>query len=321
MRGPFVLLVVLYGAGSVPAPAQSDSVALRQVVVASEDEALQIRQLVAEGRPFDAVAAERSLDPVSASRGGYLGQLPVTDLRPEFRNAVVSLAPGQVSVPVPIADAWFVFQMVSELEARWIDLDEAGAAAENPDDPEAQLNLAEGHLADGDGPSAGAAATRAIDLGTTDSQALYLLGTALVRQGRRDEGMEQLREFQSVETEFLDLEHENREVDAIGLAAIAALRDGNPEEAVESLIEGIRLYPDAGRLYMNMAMVQNRMGEHRAAIETYERMLDSGIGRTFLVHRNLAGEYDALGNVEASQRHRQIYLETRDAELIVYAPE
>ena len=213
MRGPFVLLIVLYVAGSVPAPGQNDSVALLQVVMASEDEALQIRQLVAEGRPFDAVAAERPLDPLSASRGGYLGQLPVTDLRPEFRNAVASLSPGDVSPPVPIENAWFVFQMVSEVEARWIDLDEAGAATENPEDPEAD------------------------------------------------------------------------------------------------------------RLYMNLAMVQNRMREHRAAIDTYERMLEIGIGRTFLVHRNLAAEYDALGNVEASQRHRQIYLETRDAELIVYALE
>ena len=195
------------------------------------------------------------------------------------------------------------------------------AAAKNPDDPETHLNLAESHLAGGDWPSAVDAATRAIELGTTDSQALYLLGTALVRQARRDEDMEHLREFQSVEAEFLELEHRNREIDAIGLDAIEAFREGNPEAAVESLREGIGLYPEADRLYMNLAMVQNRMGEHRAAVDTYERMLEVGIGRTFLVHRNLAGEYDAPGNIEASQRHRQIYLETRDAELIVYAPE
>ena len=195
------------------------------------------------------------------------------------------------------------------------------AARENPDHHEAHLNRAEAHLARGEWGSAAAAAEQAIDLGTTDSRALYLLGTALVRQGRVGDGQERLGEFQGVETGFRDIEHQNREVDATSLAAIGALRAGDGGAAVDYLEEGIALFPDAGRLHMNLAMVQSRLGRREAAVETYERMLELGVGRRFLIHRNLTEEYAALGDLEASERHRAVYLETREDELIVYAPE
>ena len=195
------------------------------------------------------------------------------------------------------------------------------AARENPDDQDAHLNLAEVYLARGEWDAAVAAAEQAIDRGTTDSRTLYILGTALVRLGRVGDGQERLGEFQEVETGFRDIEHQNREVDATSLAAIGALRAGEGGAAVSYLEEAIALFPDAGRLHMNLAMVQSRLDRPEAAVETYKRMLELGVGRRFLIHRNLAEEYAALGDLEASERHLAIYLETRQDELIVYAPE
>ncbi len=195
------------------------------------------------------------------------------------------------------------------------------AARENPDDHEAHLNRAEVHLARGEWEPAAAAARQAIDRGTTDSRALYILGTALVRLDRIAEGRERLREFREAETAIRAIEHRNREVDATSLAAITALRAGDGAAAVDYLEEAIAEFPDAGRLYMNLAMVHSRLGQRTEAIETYERMLELGVGRRFLVHMNLAEEYAALGDSEASERHRAVYLETREDELIVYAPE
>ena len=80
-------------------------------------------------------------------------------------------------------------------------------------------------------------------------------------------------------------------------------------------------YPDAGRLHMNLAMIQSRLGRQQMAIETLESMLERGIGRPFLIHKKLADEYQVVGNLEASRRHRKIYLDTREAELLVNAPE
>jgi hypothetical protein len=50
-------------------------------------------------------------------------------------------------------------------------------------------------------------------------------------------------------------------------------------------------------------------------------MLERGIGRRFLIHKNLADEYEAVGNTQAGQRHRKIYLDTREAELRVSGQE
>jgi len=195
------------------------------------------------------------------------------------------------------------------------------AAAANPDDPAAHLNLAEGYSADGRWAESAAAARRAIESGTADSRALYLLGTALIRLGERDAGQEQLREFQDREAATRDREQEDREVDAISFRAVGLLRDGEGDVALQALREGIATYPSAGRLYMNLAMVESRLGRHTEAIATYERMIDLGVGRPFLVHRNLAEEYSAIGDAESSANHRDTYVERRQSELILYQPE
>jgi hypothetical protein len=65
---------------------------------------------------------------------------------------------------------------------------------------------------------------------------------------------------------------------------------------------------------MNLAMILSRVGQHQAAVEILESMLKRTNDRRFLIHKNLADEYQVLGDAEASRRHRQIYLDTREAE-------
>ena len=191
------------------------------------------------------------------------------------------------------------------------------AIREMPDGGEAYLSLSEARLAAGRWESAAAAAGRAIELGVSDSRALYLLGTALVRMGRREQGEEHLREFARVEAGFLDAEQRNREITAISIRAAGALREGNGNSALEQLAQGITRFPDADRLRLNLATVQSRLGRHELAIETLESMLKLGVGSRFLIHKNLAAEYEIMGDMQASRRHRKIYLDTREAELVV----
>ena len=70
---------------------------------------------------------------------------------------------------------------------------------------------------------------------------------------------------------------------------------------------------------MNLAMVLSRVGQHQSAVETLESMLKRTNRQRFLIHKHLADEYKILGDAEASRRHRQIYLDTMEAEFIVYA--
>jgi tetratricopeptide (TPR) repeat protein len=191
------------------------------------------------------------------------------------------------------------------------------ATQEAPDNSDAYLSLSEVRLAGAQWEEAVAAAERAIKLGATDPRALYLLGTALVRLGRREQGQERLQEFARVEAGFQDAKSREREIASINTAAIAALRDGDGNAAIKHLSEGIMRFPDAARLHMNLALVESRMGRHEKAVEILESMLEHGRGRSFLIHRNLAEEYEMVGNPAASHRHRDIYLETRESELIL----
>jgi len=68
-----------------------------------------------------------------------------------------------------------------------------------------------------------------------------------------------------------------------------------------------------------LAMVLSRVGQHQRAVEILESMLKRTNEGRFLIHKNLADEYRILGDVEASRGHRQIYLDTMEAEFFRYA--
>src|SRR5207249_879862 len=107
---------------------QTGEVAIRQIVLASEQEAREARASLIAGASFETLATERSRD-ATARRGGYVGHMRQSDLRNEIRNALESLLPGEVSSPVHVGNTYVLFQVVPEAESRWIDLDEAGAQA------------------------------------------------------------------------------------------------------------------------------------------------------------------------------------------------
>jgi tetratricopeptide (TPR) repeat protein len=230
-----------------------------------------------------------------------------------YRQAV-EIAPQRSESRIKLGRAYFAGDRLEEAQAEF-----ERAARETPGNNEAHLSLAETHLARGQWERAAAAAERAIELGASDSRARYLLGTALIRMGRREEGEARLREFAKVEAGSQEVERRYTEIDAISLAATRALREGNGNGAIQQLTQGIMSYPDSSRLHMNLALVLSRVGQHQTAVETLESMLKRTKDRRFLIHKNLADEYKILGDAEASRRHRQIYLDTRETEFFGYA--
>jgi foldase protein PrsA len=79
------------------------SVQVRHILVATQAEAEEIRELILAGEEFAQLAAERSLDPGTREDGGRL-PWPITPgderLVPEFVAAAVALSEGEVSQPV-----------------------------------------------------------------------------------------------------------------------------------------------------------------------------------------------------------------------------
>jgi hypothetical protein len=102
-----VLTALCVPAFSQTAPAgaspSTDEGTFRIIVLETADEARRVREELARGGNFVALAAARSVDP-SAANGGMVGRVPLSALRPEFRNAVGGLAIGELSPVVPVVD-------------------------------------------------------------------------------------------------------------------------------------------------------------------------------------------------------------------------
>jgi tetratricopeptide (TPR) repeat protein len=227
-----------------------------------------------------------------------------------YRRAL-ELDSASPSARVKLGKAYFSSGRLGEAVAEF-----ERAVREEPSDGDAYLNLSEAQLAISHWEQASTAADRAIELGVSDSRALYLLGTALVRMGQRERGQSRLQEFARVEAGFEEAAQRNREITAITVAAAAALRKGDGKSAVEQLSRAITTFPNHAGLRMKLAVAQSRISAHEKAIESLESLLEEDLGRRFLIHKTLAEEYALLGNLEASRLHRQMYLDARESELI-----
>src|SRR5262249_24540106 len=94
----------------------NDQVTLAIIVLSSQDRARQVLDQLQQGADFGALAKKLSID-TTADQGGFMGQVSRANLRPELRNAVRNLDPGQLSsiVRVPLG-----FAIVKGLENRVI---------------------------------------------------------------------------------------------------------------------------------------------------------------------------------------------------------
>jgi tetratricopeptide (TPR) repeat protein len=84
----------------------NDQVTLAIIVVSSQDKARQVLDQLQPGADFGALAKKLSIDS-TADQGGFMGQVSRANLRPELRDAVRNLHPGQLSsiVRVPLGFA------------------------------------------------------------------------------------------------------------------------------------------------------------------------------------------------------------------------
>src|SRR5690242_5635812 len=79
--------------------AQTERVRARHILVATEQEAKQIRARLDKGEKFEDLAKQYSLDG-SKEYGGDLGYFTAAEMVPEFSKAAFALKPGETSQPV-----------------------------------------------------------------------------------------------------------------------------------------------------------------------------------------------------------------------------
>ena len=98
--GALLLCLPLFSqARKSDSPESASEVSLQIIVVSSESEALDVLDRIRKGGDFATLAKARSIDP-TADSGGAMEKIDPSKLRPELRDALTNLQPGQFSQPV-----------------------------------------------------------------------------------------------------------------------------------------------------------------------------------------------------------------------------
>jgi peptidyl-prolyl cis-trans isomerase C len=91
--------------------AQSDEFKARQIVVATQPAAEDVRKLLATGASFDSLAMERSTDSATRFNGGDLGYFTLDVMSPSYQTALKDAEPGKVIGPFPVEGGWAVVRV------------------------------------------------------------------------------------------------------------------------------------------------------------------------------------------------------------------
>ncbi|WP_139492544.1 peptidyl-prolyl cis-trans isomerase [Brevibacillus dissolubilis] len=104
--------------------AQPAKVNFLQIVVASEEEAANVRQELSDGANFSTLAKERSLDSLTSANGGDVGWVKISDLEENLQAAVRSLEIKEDSTPIPIQEGFAIIRVMERKEAYQAEYDE-----------------------------------------------------------------------------------------------------------------------------------------------------------------------------------------------------
>jgi len=173
----------------------------------------------------------------------------------------------------------------------------------------AQVNLELGRY-----PESAAEAERSLAIDPALQSSRYIKAMALIRGGDEREGRTALQDYQQRESEQRIAASRLNAIAELEKNCSAMLSDGRAQEALAMLSAGVREYPLNARLYLKLGLIQSRLGLHREAAETFETMVRMQVD-DFMVHRQLAREYEQLGKKEGGRQQRVLYLQRYDPAL------
>jgi tetratricopeptide (TPR) repeat protein len=157
---------------------------------------------------------------------------------------------------------------------------------------------------------ASSAAKNVLELEAGHRKAHYVLATALVRMDAKEEADRELEVYRKLEAEARAEVDRGRNITVGNRGAAAKLLEGHAEEALEMFLK-----EGSATAYLNLGTAQSKLGQHKAAVDTFQKILTENISDSFLVSWHLAQEYQRLGDMEASKRHQVVYLQNIDVAL------
>jgi parvulin-like peptidyl-prolyl isomerase len=94
--------------------AYANSTSARHILVATKEEAQNVKDRIVSGEDFGAVAKERSTDETTKEKGGDLGFVKRGEMVPEFEQALFAAKQGEVVGPVQTQFGFHVIQRLPE---------------------------------------------------------------------------------------------------------------------------------------------------------------------------------------------------------------
>lgn len=288
VRGLAAALIALgLSAGGGASTAQSPNErTLRIIVVTSAEAAAQVLARLSAGETFSAVAQAMSTDP-NASRGGWMGSQKLADLRPEMRQALAGIVPGEITGIIRLPTGFSILKV--EPPGSTLELDDirgwvlSGRAspteaiatlrqilAADPRRAEAHVLLGILYTRDGsaDLASEGIAEFRqALAMAPDDITARFYLGRAYLEFGQIRRAHEELQEAVARAPNRPDL--------LTWLGEAERLR-GNPERAVELGRQASRIDPSLAQVRYHLGRAWLDLDRPDDAITELEQAVRAG---------------------------------------------
>jgi tetratricopeptide (TPR) repeat protein len=184
-----------------------------------------------------------------------------------------------------------------------------------PDKADPLYRFADANLKLGNFSEAATAAAKALKIDPQERKAHYVMGLALTRMGRAEEGQKELAEYSKQEAQAQADLNEQRGILVSNRGAAALVLNGQTDDAIAAFRKSIDEHQGSASLRLNFGLALGLLGRHQEAISVLKDLIDTGTGENFLVYKALAGEYASLKDEKTSQKYAALYIQKIDAAL------
>jgi tetratricopeptide (TPR) repeat protein len=179
----------------------------------------------------------------------------------------------------------------------------------DPGDALALVSLAQAHMADGRENDALEALRHAVTLAPDLREARHAFGQLLTRVGQRDEGRQQLVEYQRLREAASARDRRIDEIAGMKAEAAAEMRLGRPRRAADVWKRVIASEPDVAGNHQELAEALLKAGDLAQSLTAFATAAE--LDGVAAVHLRIAAVLDRLGRTRESALARQTYVRLR----------